>query len=77
MIYDPWTYKQRPNNGCGDQQKSIFEKPNGSMKSHLKPLFIQAKVDDVGVHKELVDGGAAVKLMPQSLLKKLGNVVQI
>jgi hypothetical protein len=57
----------------GNQQKAIFEKPNGSMKSHLKPLFIQAKVDDVGVNKVLVDGGAAVNLMPQSLLWKIGK----
>jgi len=39
--------------GCGDQQKAIFKKPNGSMKGHLKPLFIQAKVDDIGVDKVL------------------------
>ena len=56
---------------CGDQQKVIFEKPNGYMKVHLKPLFIQAKVDDIGINKVLVDGGAAVYLMPQSLLKKI------
>jgi len=61
------------NYGCGDQQKAIFEKPNGSMKIHLKPLFIQAKVDDVGVNKVLVDGGAAINLMHQSLLKKIGK----
>jgi len=50
--------------GCGDQQKAIFEKPNGSIKSHLKPLFIQANVDDVGVNKVLVDDGATVNLIP-------------
>lgn len=27
--------------GCGDQQKAIFEKPNGSIKCHLKTLFIK------------------------------------
>jgi len=59
--------------GYGNQQKAIIEKPNGSMKSHLKPLFIQAKVDDTRVNKVLVDGGAAVNLMPQSLLKKIGK----
>jgi len=43
------------------------------MKSHLKPLFIQAKVDDNGVNKIPVDGGAAVNLMPQSLMKLIGQ----
>jgi len=55
----------------------MFEKPDDSMKSHLKPLFIQAKVDDIGVNKVLVDGGAAINLMPQSLLRRLGNLTQI
>ncbi len=59
--------------GYGDQQKAIFEKPNGSMKSHLKSLFIRAKVDDVRINKVLVDGGVVVNLMPQSLLKKIGK----
>jgi len=59
--------------GRGDQQKAIFEKPNGHMKSHLKPLFVQGKVDDIRVNKVLVDGGGAVDFMPQSLLKKIGK----
>jgi len=59
--------------GWGDQQKAIFEKPNGSMRGHLEPLFIHAKVNDIGVNKVLVDGGDVVNLMPQSLLKKIGK----
>jgi len=59
--------------GYGNQQKAIFEKSNGSMKSHLKPLFVQAKVDDIRVNKVLVDGGAAVNLMRQYLLKRIGK----
>jgi len=43
------------------------------MKGHLKPLFIQGNVDDVGVNKVLVDGVAAVNLMPQSFLKMIGK----
>jgi len=43
------------------------------MKNHLKLLFIQAKVYDTRVNKVLVDGCAAVNLMPQSLLKKIGK----
>jgi len=59
------------NCGCVDEQNAMFEKPYGSMKIHLKPLFIQAKVDEIGVNKVLVDGGVDVNLMPQSLLKKI------
>jgi len=41
------------------------------MKNHLKPFFIQAKVDEVSINKVLVDGGTAFNLMPQSLLKRI------
>jgi len=51
------------NYGCVYEQKAMFERPNGFMKSHLKPLFIQAKVDDILVNKMLVDGSATVNLM--------------
>ena len=44
------------------------------MKNYLKPLFIQAKVDEVGINKVLVNsGGVAVNLMPQFLLKRIGK----
>jgi len=62
------------NNGSEDNRKAIFEQPDNSMKSHLKPLFIQAKVDEIGVNKALVDGGVVVNLMPQSLLKRIGKI---
>ena len=44
------------------------------MNHHLKPLFIQAKINGVSVNKVLVDGGATVNLLPQSLLGKIGLV---
>jgi len=47
----------------------MFERPNHQTQHHLKPLFIQAKINDVGVNKVLVDGGAAVNLLPHFLLK--------
>ena len=43
------------------------------MQNHLKPLYVQAKVNGVGINKVLVDGGATVNLMPQGLLKKIGK----
>ncbi|MCI31552.1 hypothetical protein A2U01_0052764, partial [Trifolium medium] len=60
-------------NGCVEEQQAIFEKPDEGMKNHLKPLFVRAKVNNVGVNKVLIDGGAAVNLMPHSLLNKIGK----
>jgi len=59
-------------NGCVESEQAMFEKPDHHMKSHLKPMFIQAKFKDVGVNKVLVDGGASVNLLPQFLLKRIG-----
>jgi hypothetical protein len=50
----------------------VFEKPDVGMKNHLKALFIRAKVNNVGVNKILVDGGAVVNIMSHFMLKKLG-----
>jgi hypothetical protein len=50
-------------NGCVEGEQAMFEKLNHHMKSHLKPLFIQAKINDVGINKVLIDGGAAVSLI--------------
>ena len=61
------------NNGCVEEQLAYFEKPDFQMKSHLKPLFIRAKVENVGINKVLIDGGAAVNLMPRSMLYKIGK----
>jgi len=60
------------NDGCVENQHAIFEKPDYTMNHHLKPLFIQAKINGVGVNKVLVDGGATVNLLPKSLLSKIG-----
>jgi len=59
------------NDGSESEQKATFDKPGSSMKNHLKRLFIQAKVDEIGIKKVLVDGGVAVNLMPQFLLKRI------
>ncbi|KAK2422316.1 hypothetical protein QL285_032860 [Trifolium repens] len=61
------------NNGCTEEQQATFERPDLGMKNHLKPLFIRAKVEGVGVNKVLIDGGAAVNLMPLSMLPKIGK----
>jgi hypothetical protein len=62
------------NNGCVEDQHAVFERLEILMMHHLKPLFIQAKINGVGVNKVLVDGGATVNLIPQSFLRKIGLV---
>jgi len=52
------------NNGCVEDQHTLFKWSVVSMRLHLKPLFIQAKINGVGVNKVLVDGGAIVNLLP-------------
>jgi len=61
------------NDGSEGNRKAIFEQLDDSMKNHLKPLLIQAKVDEIGVNKVLVDGGDTVNLKPQSLPKRIGK----
>ncbi|CAJ2646962.1 unnamed protein product [Trifolium pratense] len=61
------------NNGCLEEHMANFERPTEGMKNHLKPLFIQAKVNNVGVNKVLIDGGAAVNLMPEFMITKIGK----
>ena len=61
------------NNGVVEEQQAMFEKPTYDMMYHLKPLFIRAKVDGFPMNKVFFDGGAAVNLMPQSFLKRIGK----
>jgi len=56
------------NNGCVEDQHAVFERPDVSMRLHLKPLFIQAKINGVGVNKVLVDGGATLNLLPHNVI---------
>ena len=44
------------NDGQVTEQNVVFKKPDEEMKRHLKPLYIWAKVEDVGINKVLVDG---------------------
>lgn len=50
----------------------IFEAPSDCMKTHLKPMFIQIKIDGcILVNKVLVDDRAVVKLMPKVVMERL------
>ncbi|XP_050877054.1 uncharacterized protein LOC127080805 [Lathyrus oleraceus] len=61
------------NNGCIEEHNAFFERPNEAMRSHLKPLLITGKFEDVLVNKVLVDYGATVNLIPHHMLRKIGK----
>src|ERR1044072_2113111 len=63
------------NEGEVIETDAVFKRPTETMKSHLKPLYIWAKVEDMGINKVLIDGGAAINLMPYTLLKKIGKSI--
>jgi hypothetical protein len=57
---------------CLDPKEVVFEKPKESSQ-HLKPLYVRSHIDGKPSSRMLVDGGAAVNLMPYSIFKKLGR----
>lgn len=44
-----------------------------ALQQHMKPLYIRAKVNGIGINKFFIDCRACVNVMPQSLLEKIGN----
>ena len=47
-----------------DPERAIFEKPEESKHRHLKALYLNGFVNGKPMSKMLVDGGAAVNVMP-------------
>nr|AAN16330.1 putative polyprotein [Oryza sativa Japonica Group] len=54
-------------------EQAIFEKPEGTENQHLKPLYVNGFVNGKPMSKMMVDGGAAVNLMPYAIFRKLGK----
>jgi hypothetical protein len=50
----------------------IFEKPREKSYKHLKALYLKGYINGHPVNKMLVDTGAAVNIMPYSVLRRLG-----
>jgi len=50
---------------------AIFEKPTDNERQHLKALFVKGRVDGQPMTKILVDGGAAINIMPYTVYRKL------
>jgi hypothetical protein len=51
----------------------IFEKPLAKNYKHLKVLYLKGYINGQPVNKMLVDIGAAVNIMPYSVLRQLGR----
>jgi hypothetical protein len=51
----------------------IFEKPQVKNYKHLKALYLKAYINGQPINKMLVDTGAAVNIMPYSVLRRLGR----
>jgi len=51
----------------------MFEKPEDGKCQHLMALFLKGFVDGKPITKMLVDGGAAVNIMPYVMLRKIGK----
>jgi hypothetical protein len=51
----------------------IFEKPRAKNYKHLKALYLKGYINGQPVNKMLVDTGAAVNIMPYSVLRQLGR----
>jgi hypothetical protein len=54
----------------------IFEKPRKKNFRHLKALYLKGYINGQPVSRMLVDTGAAVNIMPYSVLCKLGHSVR-
>jgi hypothetical protein len=54
----------------------IFEKPRENNYKHLKALYLKGYINGHPVNKMLVDTGAAVNIMPYSVLRRLGHSVE-
>jgi hypothetical protein len=52
---------------------ATFEKPEDKDRRHLRALFLQGFINGKPMTKMLVDGGAAVNIMPYAMLHKLGK----
>ena len=53
-------------------REAVFQKPKAS-DNHLKALYMRGHINGRPISRMLVDGGAIVNLMPNSLYKKLGG----
>lgn len=63
VTHKPLCYYMMSDNSVNEDH-TIFERPYMAMQQHLKPLYIRAKVNDIGMNKLLTDCGACVNVIP-------------
>jgi len=56
-----------------DPMTAIFKKPADNERQHLKALFVKGRVDGQPMTKIIVDGEAAINIMPYAVYWELGN----
>jgi hypothetical protein len=67
-----WGAEEEVTQMCLGPKEAIFEKPE-ELSQHLKPLYVQGHIDGKPISRMLIDGGAAINLIPYSIFKKLGR----
>ncbi|RYR15780.1 hypothetical protein Ahy_B04g072707 [Arachis hypogaea] len=56
-----------------ENEPGYFFRPNEKQMSHLRPLHITTTLSGIKVNKVLIDGGAAISLLPERMLMKVGK----
>jgi hypothetical protein len=56
-----------------EPKQAIFEKTKDGKRQHLKALILKGYVNGKPVTRMLVDGGAAVNLIPYTMLRNIGK----
>ncbi|KAM2704644.1 hypothetical protein EV1_033951 [Malus domestica] len=51
----------------------VFSCPNISLANHLKPIYVAAQLEGVPFKRILIDGGAAVNVLPSKQMRKMGR----
>ncbi|XP_070667370.1 uncharacterized protein [Malus domestica] len=51
----------------------VFNRPNISLANHLKPIYVTAHLEGMPFRRILIDGWAAVNVLPAKQMKKLGR----
>ncbi|KAM2911521.1 hypothetical protein FF1_004269 [Malus domestica] len=56
--------------------KIVFSRPNMLLANHLKPIYVAAHLEGVPFKRVLIDGGAAINILPAKQMKKMGRGVK-
>ncbi|RYR18775.1 hypothetical protein Ahy_B03g063389 [Arachis hypogaea] len=56
-----------------EDEPGYFQRPSEKQKSHLRSLHVMAEMSGIIVNKVLVDGGAAISLLLERMLMKVGK----